>query len=72
MKDFQRGILATAPLLPGIVAFGLFYGMIARQVGFRPWEAWAMSAIVHAGSAQFTALGMWGAAGALPGRCRSS
>jgi len=66
MKDFQRGILATAPLLPGVVAFGLFYGMIARQVGFSPWEAWAMPAIVHAGSAQFTALGMWGAAGALP------
>jgi len=47
------------PLTPGIVAFGLLYGMMARQVGFTPVEAWAMSLIVHAGSAQFAILGMW-------------
>jgi len=35
-------------------------------VGFSPWEAWAMSLIVHAGSAQFTAMGMWETAGAVP------
>jgi 4-azaleucine resistance transporter AzlC len=52
------------PLVPGIVAFGLLYGVLARQVGFSPAEAWAMSLIVHAGSAQFIALGMWGTAGA--------
>jgi 4-azaleucine resistance transporter AzlC len=66
MKDFKRGILATVPLAPGVVAFGLLYGMMARQVGFSPGEAWAMSLIVHAGSAQFTALGMWEASGAIP------
>lgn len=58
-QDLKRGILATAPLAPGVVAFGLLYGVMARQVGFSPWEAWAMSLIVHAGSAQFVALGMW-------------
>jgi 4-azaleucine resistance transporter AzlC len=67
MRDFRRGLLATAPLVPGVVAFGLLYGMMARQVGFSPGEAWAMSLIVHAGSAQFTALGMWrDAADAMP------
>jgi 4-azaleucine resistance transporter AzlC len=66
MKELKRGILATTPLMPGMVAFGLLYGMMARQVGFRPWEAWAMSLIVHAGSAQFTALGMWETAGGIP------
>jgi 4-azaleucine resistance transporter AzlC len=66
MRDFQRGLLATLPLAPGVVAFALLYGVMARQVGFSPWEAWAMSLIVHAGSAQFTALGMWEAAGAVP------
>jgi 4-azaleucine resistance transporter AzlC len=66
MKDFWHGLLATLPLAPGIVAFGLLYGVMARQVGFSPWEAWAMSLIVHAGSAQFTALEMWEAAGAVP------
>ena len=66
MRDFRRGLLATLPLAPGVVAFGLLYGVMARQVGFSPWEAWAMSLIVHAGSAQFTALGMWEAVGAIP------
>jgi 4-azaleucine resistance transporter AzlC len=59
-RDFARGVLATAPLVPGVVAIGLLYGMMARQVSFSPWEAWMMSAVVHAGSAQFAALGMWG------------
>jgi 4-azaleucine resistance transporter AzlC len=66
MGDFWRGLLATLPLAPGVVAFGLLYGMMARQVGFSPWEAWAMSFIVHAGSAQFTALAMWHTADAVP------
>jgi 4-azaleucine resistance transporter AzlC len=65
MNGFRRGMLATIPLLPGVVAFGLLYGMMARQVGFSPWQAWAMSLIVHAGSAQFAALGMWPVSGAL-------
>ena len=63
LADFRRGLIATAPLVPGVVIFGLLYGVMARQVGLSPWEAWAMSLIVHAGSAQFTALGMWASAG---------
>ncbi len=63
-NDFKRGLLSTLPLAPGVIAFGLLYGVMARQAGFSPLEAWAMSAIVHAGSAQFTAVGMWGSNGA--------
>jgi 4-azaleucine resistance transporter AzlC len=66
MMDFRRGFVATLPLAPGIIAFGLLYGVMARQAGLSPWEAGAMSLIVHAGSAQFTALGMWQTAGAVP------
>jgi 4-azaleucine resistance transporter AzlC len=66
IRDLRRGLLATLPLAPGVVAFGLLYGMMARHVGLTPWEAWAMSAIVHAGSAQFAALGMWEAGNAAP------
>jgi len=62
--EFRHGLLAVLPLAPGITAFGLLYGMMARQIGFSPWEALAMSVIVHAGSAQFVALGMWNAASA--------
>jgi 4-azaleucine resistance transporter AzlC len=66
VRDFQRGAVATLPLAPGTIAFGLLYGMMARQVGFAPWEALAMSVIVHAGSAQFIALDMWNASAAGP------
>ena len=66
MRNFWRGFLASLPLAPGVIAFGLFYGVVARQVGFTPWEALAMSLIVHAGSAQFTALGIWHTAGFVP------
>jgi len=66
VRDFQRGLLATLPLAPGVVAFGFLYGMMGGEVGFSTWSAWAMSLIVHAGSAQFTALGMWKAASAVP------
>lgn len=66
MRGLRSGLLATLPLAPGVIAFGLFYGMMARQVGFSPWGAWTMSLVVHAGSAQFTALGMWAGGGAIP------
>ena len=54
------------PLAPGVVAFGLLYDAMARQVGFSSWKVWAMSFIVHASSAQFTTLGVWEAASAMP------
>jgi len=63
-KDFQRGFIAMLPLFPGLFAFGLLYGAMATHVGLAPWQAWAMSVIVFAGSAQFTAVGMWNGAGA--------
>jgi 4-azaleucine resistance transporter AzlC len=63
-KDFQRGFIAMLPLYPGMIAFGMLYGALAVQVGLSPLQAWAMSIIVFAGSAQFTAVGMWNGAGA--------
>jgi len=66
VRDLRRGLFAALPLAPGVAAFGLLYGMMARQAGLSPAEAVAMSMLVHAGSAQFTALGMWSVAGAVP------
>lgn len=57
----KQGILATLPLLPGVAAFGLLYGMMARQAGLTPAETVLMSLLVHAGSSQFAAVGMWAA-----------
>jgi 4-azaleucine resistance transporter AzlC len=65
-NELSRGVRASLPLAPGVAAFGLLYGMMARQVGLSAWQALAMSVIVHAGSAQFIALGMWGVAGTGP------
>jgi 4-azaleucine resistance transporter AzlC len=58
-RDVVRGIKAAIPLAPGIGAFGILYGVTARQVGFAAWEAVAMSLIVHAGASQFAALNLW-------------
>ena len=63
-RDFARGLWATLPLWPGVAVFGLFYGMTARQAGLGPWQAWAMSIMVHAGAAQLTAVSMWGVSNA--------
>ncbi|MBC7257701.1 MAG: AzlC family ABC transporter permease [Chloroflexi bacterium] len=54
-----RGFSDALPLVPGVVAFGLVYGVAARAVSLSPAETAGMSAIVHAGSSQFAALGMW-------------
>ncbi len=64
MKSFLRGFVGTLPLVPGVVAFGLVYGMAARALGFSAVEAAGMSAVVHAGSAQFIALGLWASSSA--------
>src|SRR5262245_27664466 len=39
------------------VGFGFIYGLAAREAGFSPLEASAMSVIVFAGAAQFAAVG---------------
>ncbi len=65
---FKKGTWATLPLAPGVIAFGLLYGPMAQQVGFSPWEALAMSAIVHAGSAQ-SVRGDAGRLSRMDGRC---
>ncbi|MDH7489401.1 MAG: AzlC family ABC transporter permease [Anaerolineae bacterium] len=57
--SLARGFLDALPLTPGVVMFGLVYGVAARAVGLSPVETAGMSAIVHAGSSQFAALGMW-------------
>ncbi len=55
----SRRRLATDSLGIGISAagFGLAFGLAARQAGFSPIDAVAMSTIAFAGSAQFAAVG---------------
>ena len=52
-REFRAGVLALAPLLIGVIPFGMIYGALALSQGLSPAAALAMSGILFAGSAQF-------------------
>jgi predicted branched-subunit amino acid permease len=52
-SEFLSGVRAEAPLLIGVVPFGMIYGVLALGAGLAPSEAQAMSAVIFAGSSQF-------------------
>jgi len=60
-----RGFWALAPLWLGVIPFGLAYAVTARSSGLSLLETQGLSVLVFAGSAQFTAVGLFasGAAG---------
>jgi len=58
---FRRGFWALAPLWLGVVPFGLAYAITARSAGLSLLETQALSALVFAGSAQFSAVGLFAA-----------
>lgn len=62
---FARGFAAMVPLWVGVVPFGLAYAVLAREAGLSVLETQALSALVFAGSAQVSAVGLFarGAAG---------
>ena len=53
----RRLITEGAGIAVSAVGFGFVYGLSARDAGFSPIEAMAMSTIVFAGAAQFAAVG---------------
>ena len=61
---FRRGFLAMMPLWLGVVPFALAYAVTARGAGLSLVETQALSALVFAGSAQFTAVGLFAAGSA--------
>lgn len=60
--DSVKGFRDSLPLAAGVATYGLVYGLAAREAGFTPGEAVAMSLAVYAGAAQFAAVGMWATA----------
>lgn len=58
---FRRGFLEGLGLIPGMVAFGIVFGVLAEQVGISVGGATAMSVFVFAGTAQLLALHSWAA-----------
>lgn len=59
--EFSRGFRAMVPLWLGVVPFGLVYALTAREAGLSVIETQALSLLVFAGSAQFSAAGLFGA-----------
>lgn len=57
-KDFKSGVREGLPLALSIFAYGLVYGVLARQAGLSWFESVFMSAAVFAGSSQFVAVSM--------------
>lgn len=67
VRDFRSGFLNTMPLWPGVIPFALVFAALARQAGLTAWETQALSLLVFAGSAQFTAAGLVSAGGGTAG-----
>lgn len=53
------GARRSAPIALSVFAYGLVFGVLARQTGLSLLEAVAMSALVCAGSSQFVVLELW-------------
>ena len=53
----RRLIVEALGIAVSAIGFGFVYGLSAREAGFSPLEAMAMSTIVFAGAAQFAAIG---------------
>ncbi len=53
---FTRGALSAAPFILVIVPFGMLFGVVATEAGFDIVQTMAMTSLVIAGAAQFTAL----------------
>ena len=53
--EFFAGCRAFAPMLMSIVPFGMVCGAAAVSAGLTPWQTFAMSLVVFAGSAQIAA-----------------
>jgi len=54
-SEFAAGVRAFIPMLMAIVPFGMVCGAAAIAAGMTPWQAFAMSWIIFAGSSQIVA-----------------
>ncbi|KAA0182212.1 AzlC family ABC transporter permease [Cupriavidus gilardii] len=59
--EWWAGVRALAPMLLGVVPFGLIYGVLAVGAGMPAWLACAMSAIVFGGASQMILTQLWAA-----------
>jgi len=58
-QEYQRGVLAIAPLWIAAVPFGIAIGISAKTAGFSSFESVALSALVFAGAAQIAIISLF-------------
>ena len=63
----RRLLMESLGIAVSAIGFGFVYGLAARDAGFSPIEAMAMSLVVFAGAAQFAAVGYVATGLAWPG-----
>lgn len=59
LAGVRFGLLTMLPLTPGNFAYGLVFGVLARNVGLSPFEAVVMSGLVYSGAGQVAAMDLW-------------
>lgn len=59
-KLIWQGFIALLPLSLFVTAFGLAFGLAAKQTGLSHAESLLMSGLVFAGASQFASLELWG------------
>ena len=58
-EGFLTGSRRSLPIALSVFAYGLVFGMLARQAGLSLAESVFMSGLVFAGASQFAALALW-------------
>jgi predicted branched-subunit amino acid permease len=59
MNGLREGVLAVGVLVPGVLMFGMAFGVMAKATGLTVWESMLLSAWVNAGGAQMATLQAW-------------
>jgi 4-azaleucine resistance transporter AzlC len=59
LRGFRDGAFTMAPLIPGVMIYGLAFGVMAAAAGLTTVEAALLSAFVNAGGAQMASLQAW-------------
>jgi predicted branched-subunit amino acid permease len=59
LRRLGEGARDCLPVALSVIAYGMVFGVLARQKGLAPLEVLAMSGLVFSGSAQFVVLDLW-------------
>lgn len=59
LAGLKRGLIAGIPVAVSVGAYGVVFGVLARQVGLTLLEVILMNVLVFAGAAQTAALDLW-------------